>query len=113
MSKIASSRATFGRMTKTQKTIDLPISTGTAAEIDLSGTLYAQVYIRVAGDFYWTIADTAAEAATRLGSLDTKCREETGHLQIPCVANVTEKLYLISTGAAISEGISYAYVESD
>jgi len=116
MGKIEVSRATLGRLTETQATVDLVSSVTAPVEIDLyptGGDRYVQLSIYVAGEFYYTVSTTASLALTRIGSDTTRRLLPAGFYGFPCVGNSTEKVYLRSSGAAVTDGISYEFVEGD
>jgi len=114
MSVITSCRATFGKLSTIQKTVDLPAFDGTPCEIDLSESEIASgINIYIDSDFYMTVSDTAAHGLTRIASDDTRCKYPAGMYQFPIVG-LDDKLYIrLQSGAAETDGISYWFVESD
>jgi len=105
--------STYGRILPVQKTVDLPASSGTPAEIEIANTDYvADVSVYVANDFYWTIADSAANGASRLGSDDTRCLWPAGFFSFPVVGREDNLYIKNSVDSAVTDGISYTFVES-
>ena len=91
--------------------VDLPISSGTAAKVILTGEMTASVTVYVTSDFFWTVAKTDASAATRITSDSTRGKFPAGIYEFECSGNHDDNLYLISTGAAVTDGISYSFNE--
>jgi len=90
-------------------TADLPISSGTALEIDCTGDLIVAVSVSVDVASYWTLADTAALAATNFaGSAYGKLPGNSEIKAEISVSKNSEKLYIISQGAASVGGVDYA-----
>lgn len=112
MSKLPFGLSTFGKLTTTQATIDLPVSSGTAAEIDVTGEMNAQITVYVAAEFYWSLADDATAAATRIASDATRMYLPSGLYSFPLIG-VTQKLYIRAKGSAVTDGISYCITEAD
>jgi len=113
MSKISGVESVYGKVSTTQVTEDLPVSSGTALEIDGTGNMTMQIFVYVAANFYWTIAATAAAAVIRIAADTTRCRWPAGFYQLPVSGDDMNKLYIISVGAAVTDGISYTLVEAD
>lgn len=88
-----------------QKTIDLPISSGDPAEIDTSGVDI--IWLAVAGECYITLADNSTLGATRIASDDTR-QKIYGAGAFEIHLNKSQKLYIRSSGAAITDGVSYS-----
>lgn len=90
---------------------DLPISSGTPLKITLTGDMTASVSLYVSGEFFWTVAKTDAIAATRLSGDTTRGKYPAGNYVFECSGNHTDNLYLLSTGSAITDGVSVAVSE--
>jgi len=114
MSVITSSRATFGRLSTIQKTVDLPGFSDIPAEIDLSESEIASaVNMYIASDFYITLAETASKGLTRIANDSTRCKYPSGMYQFPIVG-LDDKLYIrLQAGSTETDGISYWFIESD
>jgi len=113
MGTVLSFRAT--RPTKTQKTIDLPATGGTPAEIEANptgGTLYAGVSVFISSAFYWPWGENAKDGNTRLGNDDTRRLMPSGSYMIDIAATSGINLYIKSDAAAVTDGISYEYLEA-
>lgn len=90
-------------------TVDLPISSGTAVKIDLTGEMTATANVYIAADFYWTIATSDATAATRIASDATRGKLPAGFYNFEVSAVHDDNLYILSQGSAVTDGISYNY----
>jgi hypothetical protein len=114
MGKTVESRATFGHLSEIQRIVDLPGSTDTPVEIDLAelNTIVA-VFLSFDEDIHWTRADDATAGATRIADDDTRFKFKEGTAQICCVGN-DEKIYIRrASGVAVTDGLSYTFVEGD
>ena len=114
MAKLGECRSTFGKLSRTQKTVDLPAFDGTPAEIDIStNEMSVAIFIEVVEDFYLTIGDDAADGLTRIADDDTRAKISAGSYQFPIVGN-TENIYIRKqAGALLADGLAYILVEGD
>jgi hypothetical protein len=103
----------YGKTSTTQKIVDLPVSSGVAAEISVNGDLTVQLVLYVFAEFYWTMAETASAAATRIASDNTRGYLPAGLYTFPVSGESSNNFYLISKGAGVSSGVSYFFVEAE
>jgi len=103
----------YGKMTQINVTADLPSSASTPLKILTTGNLYAQICMYVSSPFFFTLADTDANGATRLGSDDTRCLMPAGLYTFPTAGEYTNSLYIKSSFAAVTDGVVYFIVEVD
>jgi len=88
------------------KIVDLPISSGTPAKITFTDEMTASVTVYATSDFFWTIAKTDAIAATRITNDATRGKFPAGIYEFQCSGNHEDNLYIVSTGAAVADGLS-------
>jgi len=104
----------YTHLSQDQVTVDLPVSGGTPAEIDLSGASVVIASIYIADAFYWTMADTAANALTRIAADATRCKWPAGFYTFDCSGTEDLNLYIEhQTGGPTTDAISYALSEGD
>lgn len=115
--KTVSTRSTFGHIDPTSlKTVDLPISSaaaGSLLELDVTGDLTVQLFFYASSEFYFAIAPDSATGHSRLGSDDSRMLLPAGFYTFPFGAEATNKVYMKSSGAAVTDGIRYHFVEED
>ena len=108
-SKIGNTR--FFTNTGVPTTVALPISSGTAVEIDCTGDLVVAVDILVGAAALYTLALTAAAAVTNFaGTAWGKIPKGTASIS---VSKSPYKIYIKSEGAALAEGLTYSLSEAD
>ena len=113
MGNIGGTRSTFGKITTTQKVVDLPAATSNPEEIDCSSHLVTQIFLYVSTAFHYCVAEDQTAANTAIGSDTTRGYLPAGVYSIP-VAGTSNKFYLrASSGALVTDGISYSLIEED
>lgn len=114
MGKLGECRSTFGRLSTTQATVDLPAYDATPAKIDVSGDLIVAVAVWFDEEIYWTYAESDASGLTRIASDDTRCKMYSdGYIQFPTVGNSGAIYVRRVSGAAITDGLTYTLIEGD
>lgn len=93
------------------KTVSLPISSGDPYEIDTTGELTSQVFIRVEAASVVTWADDLATAKTQIAAGSYLNMSASGELTLEIAGTHTEKVYVQSQGAAVANGLTYALSE--
>jgi len=88
-------------------TVNLPAAASTPQEIDTTANQSVVVGVRVDEDFFYTVADTAANALTRIAADSTRVKLDAGVYTFP-VVGMTNKLYIRrASGASVAKGLSY------
>lgn len=114
--KIASSKATFGSLTATQTTVDLPKSSGTAVTIACNptgGSRYAQLFLYADAKFKYAYGETAALATAALASMATCQVLPSMAIGLPIIGLSGYVAILAYADADVTDGLSYCYVEAD
>jgi hypothetical protein len=114
MGQIGHCRSTLGKLSTTQKVVELPGSTDTPAKIDISGNIVVAVSMWFDEEIHWTVAETDAIGATRISSNDTRCRTfADGYMQLPVVGNAGAIYVRRVSGSAVAAGLAYTLIEGD
>lgn len=104
------SKSTYGMPVSDIVTSNLPVSGGTALEIDCSEFRVTRVNLFVTSAFRICFARSAAEAATKLAS-DNTSGIFPGNFSLSIDVSGAEEekpnVYLLSTGAAVTDGVTH------
>lgn len=100
-----------GKMGDEPKTVDLPISSGTPVEVDMTSSMVQNVTIYVRGDFRWTVATDIVTGKANFLDKTKYFLAAQGHWDFPCASENVNKLYIISNAAAVIDGLSIQIIE--
>lgn len=116
MGKIGECRSTFGKLSSIPpKIIDLVAAATNPTEIDIStSTIDVQLAIYVSAAFHWTVAPDQATANARIASNATRGYLPSGFYNFSIVGVSGYNFYIrAASGALVTDGISYSFVEAD
>lgn len=117
MGNVKSAMGTFGKLTKSQKTVDLPKSSSDPLCIDCApsgGNNYAQLSYYCSNEHYYTYADTEEEGATRIDSDATRMLIPAGYYRfLPTVGNDGFVCLRHTSDSVVTDGVIYEFVEAD
>jgi len=109
-------RSTFGKASEgaAPKIVDLPVSSGNPTVLTVPDRATQLVIIPHADmHFSWGESGVAAAAKTIIDTDDSRGKLPSGMAMVIPVSGWSSFFYVRSTGAAVTDGITYFWVEED